>query len=155
VDIFRKLPFLVAASVLASLSACGGDTSCVVRDLFIDPSGKWAGRLERVRSDCIQTRGPAISVEHSVHLGCLLTDQPSVTLRNEDGLEFEEESFSALGGGSFEVINESDEQRIEIRYEKFGGTIADVEQRIRIYRNGAIICSELYQGQVERRDGAS
>jgi hypothetical protein len=136
--------------LVVGVSACGGDDECILRDIFNSPSGRWSGTLERVESDCAESRGASLMVTHNVSLTCALTDDPEVRLLNEDDLEFNEVSFSAFGGGSFEVINERSRQRVNIRYENFEGDIADVEQKIRNYRDGEIVCSEIYRGQVRR-----
>jgi hypothetical protein len=103
-----------------------------------------------VESDCIESRGTLLTVSHDVSLVCVGTDDPEVRLVNEEDLEFDEVSFNAFVGGSFEVVNERARQRVNIRYENFEGDLADVEQRIRIYRDDRIVCSELYRGQVRK-----
>lgn len=145
-----RFKLTLTLSVLFSLAACGDDDSCVIRSLINDPSGRWSGRLERVESDCSQSRGTSLSVTHDVSLNCILSDRSEVVLSNEEGLEFNERSFSSLGGGSFEVSSESSRLRVNIRYDNFDGSLADVEQKIRNYRNGEIVCSELYRGQLRR-----
>lgn len=133
------------------MSSCGDDTECGVGTLFNDPSGRWTGRLERVESDCPEGRGTAITVEHDVDLFCGVSREADVRLHNEDGLQFTSISVSTFGRGSFEVINERSRQRITISYENFDGDLADVEQKIRNYRDGEIVCSELYRGQARRQ----
>jgi hypothetical protein len=137
-------------ALATGVSSCGGDDECVVRNIFNSPSGKWSGILERVESDCSDSRGASLRVSHDVTLTCALTDDPEVRLVNEDGLEFDEVSFSTFGGSSFEVVNDRSRQRINIRYENYEGDLADVEQKIRNYRDGEIVCSELYRGQLKR-----
>ena len=148
--IAKTINLFFCVSVMAGVIACGGDDECVLRNIFNNPSGQWTGILERVESDCPESRGTTLTVVPDVSLTCALTDDPEVRLFNEDDLDFDEVSFNMFGGGSFEVSNERSRQRINIRYENFEGDLADVEQKIRNYRDGEIVCSELYRGQVRR-----
>lgn len=148
----RSVALSAAALLVVSLSACGGDDGCIVRNLIIDPSGRWEGRLERVQSDCTESQGESIAAKHEVTLACLLTDQPEVRLVNEADLDFSEVSFGVLGGGSFEVLHEAATLKVTIAYDNFDGDLADVEQNVRRYRDGAIECSERYRGQLRRAE---
>ena len=145
-----RFKLTLTLSAIFSLAACGDDDSCVIRSLINDPSGRWSGSLARVESDCAESRGPSLSATHDVSFNCILSDKSEVELTNEEGLPFNERSFSSLGGGSFEVISENSQLRENIRYDNFDGDLADVEQKIRVYRNGEIVCSELYRGQLRR-----
>lgn len=145
-----RLRMTLILGVVVALGGCGDDDSCVVRSLINDPSGRWSGQLERVETDCSESRGTSLSASHDVSFNCILSDKSEVELTNEEGLRFSERSFSSLGGGSFEVISESSQLRVNIRYDNFDGDLADVEQKIRVYRNGEIVCSELYRGQLRR-----
>ena len=141
---------LLTLCLIIGLSSCGGAGECFLRNLLIDPSGRWVGRLDRTESDCPESRATLLTVEHEVSLDCVLTNQTEVRLTNEDNLDFEEVSFNATGGGSFEVANESSRQRINITYKNFDGELADVEEKIRLYRDGKIVCSEVYKGQLKK-----
>lgn len=143
--------FFFWLTLATGVASCGGDDECVVREIFNSPSGRWSGILERVESDCPESLGASLRVSHDVTLTCALTDDPEVRLINEGNLEFDEVSFSTFDGSSFEVINERSRQRTNIRYENYEGDLADVEQKIRNYRDGEILCSELYRGQVRRQ----
>lgn len=120
--------------------------------LLFDPSGQWTGTLLQQESDCSSqvSRGAQFAFSHDVSFGCDLQDESVLYLFNEDSLNFTETSFSALGGGSFTVQSQGDNLTIDISYGNADGSLADVTERIRVYSNGKILCSEKYTGQARR-----
>lgn len=141
---------VVAACLIALSQGCGsGD--CTLPLTSIDPSGQWKGTLVRTESDCgSESHGAQFSFDHFVSLQCVGSNDSQVYLLNEDSIEFKETSFSSLGGGSFSVQSQRDNQTIDISYDNFDGSLADVTEKIRRYSNGKIVCSEKYVGQARR-----
>ena len=141
---------VVALFSIGLFQACGG-SDCTLPVTSIDPSGQWKGTLVRLESDCgSNTRGIQFSFDHFVSLQCVGSNDSQVYLLNEDTIEFKETSYSLLGGGSFSVDSQRENETIDISYDNFDGSLADVTQKIRRYRNGKILCSEKYQGQARR-----
>ncbi len=150
----REIRNLLCGTLLSLVSlttGCGGSSDCTPLLNAQDPSGQWQGVLQRQESDCGTTsRGMDFAFEHQVALDCGANGDSSVTLFNEDGLHFTETSFDDLGGGSFSVQNRNNGVTIDISYDNFDGSLADVTERIRIYSNGKIVCSEKYTGRARR-----
>ena len=144
----RLIP-LIAACFLTS---CGDSSSCQPIVSAFDPSGQWTGTLVQQESDCSSqvSRGAQFAFSHDVSFGCNSQDESELYLLNEDGLNFSETSFSALGGGSFAVQSQGDNLTIGISYDNADGSLADVTEKIRVYSNGKILCSEKYTGQARR-----
>ena len=142
--------FVVAACLIALSQGCG-NSDCTLPLTSIDPSGQWKGTLVRTESDCAsESHGAQFSFDHFVSLQCVGSNDSQVYLLNEDSIEFKETSFSSLGGGSFSVQSQRDNQTIDISYDNFDGSLADVTERIRRYSKGKIVCSEKYEGQARR-----
>jgi hypothetical protein len=138
-------------TMLAILCGCGGGSNCSV---FTDitkpnPTGRWSGVMVRVESDCGDaSRGDQFTFEHSVSAECDNDDDPRFSLWNEDDQEFRQISGSTfLGDASFTVQHEGPDTTIDISYDNYDGSLADVTQKIRLYVDGKIRCSELYKGQ--------
>ena len=141
----------VVAACLIALSQGCGSSDCTLPLTSIDPSGQWKGTLVRTESDCgSESHGAQFSFDHFVSLQCVGSNDSQVYLLNEDSIEFKETSFSSLGGGSFSVQSQRDNQTLDISYDDFDGSLADVTERIRRYSNGKIVCSEKYEGQARR-----
>lgn len=141
---------IVAAGLIALLQGCGS-SDCTLPLTSLDPSGQWKGTLVRTESDCgSESHGAQFSFDHFVSLQCVRSNDSQVYLLNEDNIEFKETSFSTLGGGSFSVQSQRNNQTIDISYDNFDGSLADVTEKIRRYSNGKIVCSEKYQGQARR-----
>jgi hypothetical protein len=140
-----QLCFLV---LVVALFGCGGGTDCVPSLLLPDPTGSWTGTMIREESDCGNlTRGEQFSFDHDVSSRCDVDDDSTIYLINEDGREFQETSSSSIGGGSFAVQYEGRDITIDISYDNYDGSLADVTQKIRQYENGRLLCSERYKGQ--------
>lgn len=147
----RCARLLLCLSVLLAGLGCGGSSDCDPLLNVQDPSGQWKGVLQRKESDCgAASRGATFSFDHQVSLDCNSNGDARVTLFNEDNLEFSETSFSTLGGGSFSVQNREIAVTIDISYDNFDGSLADVTETIRVYANGKIVCSEKYAGSARR-----
>lgn len=132
-----------------AITGCGGGSDCSV---FPDPSGLWTGVLERTESDCGQlSRGARFEFEHYVSTECDSDDDSVVYLINEDNRQFRQTEFDTLWGGSFSVRNSSSDLTVDISYENYDGSLADVSQKIRIYRDDKLLCSERYKGQARKR----
>jgi hypothetical protein len=105
----------------------------------------------REESDCGNlTRGEQFSFDHDVSSRCDVDDDSTIYLINEDGREFQETSSSSIGGGSFAVQYEGRDITIDISYDNYDGSLADVTEKIRQYENGRLVCSERYKGQARK-----
>ena len=133
------------------MQGCGGGSNCDLSSFPLDPTGRWAGVMVRVESDCgDDSRGEEFSFEHSVSQECI-GDDSVIKLENEDLRDFvETDSSSFFGDGSFSVGHESTNIVIDISYDNYDGSIADVTQKIRLYDGGRIRCSERYRGQARK-----
>jgi hypothetical protein len=141
---------VVTVFLIGLCQACGG-SDCTLPVTSVDPSGQWKGTLVRRESDCgSNTRGIQFSFDHFLSLQCVGNDDSQVYLLNEDNIEFKETSYSLIGGGSFSVESLRDNETIDISYDNFDGSLADVTEKIRRYSNGKILCSEKYEGQARR-----
>ncbi len=151
-DSFASITRFVPLAAACFLTACGDSSSCQPIVSLFDPSGQWTGTLVQQESDCSSqvSRGAQFTFSHDVSFGCDSQDEPKLYLFNEDGLNFSQTSFSALGGGSFAVQSQGDNLTIDITYDNADGSLADVTERIRVYSNGRILCSEKYTGQARR-----
>jgi hypothetical protein len=135
------------------LCGCGGSGDCnsLSGVLNADPSGRWTGVMSRQESDCgILSRGAQFSFDHYVSSECNNSDL-QVSLRDEDNREFRQTSGSSfLGDGSFAVQYEGSDITIDISYDNYDGSLADVTQKIRLYVDGKLRCSERYKGQARK-----
>ncbi len=149
---FGSLPRIVffLCAALPSVG-CGNPIDCDYDYTFNDPSGRWSGTLVRVESDCgSASKGAQFNFEHDISLECSSATDTDIYLYNEENLEFKETSSSIFGGGSFTVQNERSGVTTDITYDGFDGRLADVTQKIRVYSDGKIVCSELFKGEARR-----
>ena len=145
--------FLMAlVPILGALAGCGSSGDCSNDYTFNDPSGQWSGVLARVESDCgSNSKGPQFPFTHYVSVQCDAGTESTIYLYNEQNLEFRQtSSVSGIGGGSFTAQYEGDTTTIDISYDNYDGNLADVTEKIRVYANGRILCSEKYAGQARR-----
>jgi hypothetical protein len=132
---------------------CGDNQDCVpvITVTSVDPSGRWTGTLVQKESDCAAgSKGERFNFTHDVSLICDVRDEASVELVNEDQRTFQSTRLALLAGGSFSVRSEEEDQTIDISYDNYDGSLADVTQKIRNYSNGKLVCSERYSGQGRR-----
>lgn len=141
----------VSVASLGTLQGCGSGTSCGPSLLAPDPTGRWGGVMVRQESDCGDlSLGSQFSFEHAVSAECDSDDDSTIYLVNENNREFVETSSSPIGGGSFTVQYESSGSTIDISYDNYDGSLADVTQKIRLYVDGKLRCSERYRGQARK-----
>jgi hypothetical protein len=137
--------------LIVALFGCGGSSDCGPTVILPDPTGRWAGTMTREESDCGDlTRGAQFSFEHYVSSRCDANDDSSIYLVDEDSREFQETTSTSIGGGSFTVQYEGQHLTIDISYDNYDGSLADVTQKIRQYQNGRLHCSERYRGQARK-----
>ncbi len=107
--------------------------------------------MNREESDCGDlSRGAEVSFDHDVSLRCDTDGDSAIYLFNEDGREFQETSSTSIGGGSFTVHYEVQDVTIDISYDNYDGSLANVTQKIRHYKSGRLRCSERYRGQARK-----
>jgi hypothetical protein len=145
---------LLTACIVGNLVGCGDKTDCVpvITVTSFDPSGRWTGEMVKQESDCGEnSRGARFAFTHDVSLVCDQNGEASVELSNEDNLDLTSTSLNFLGGGSFTVSGSNSDSAVDISYDNYDGSSADVTEKIRNYSNGKIVCSELYKGRATRR----
>jgi hypothetical protein len=146
----RKLLVPTLGFVLLA-TGCGGDSDCDPLLNAQDPAGRWKGVLTRQESDCAtRSKGASFAFDHEVWLDCSSDGGSRVSLLNGENLYFSETSFNDFGGGSFSVQSRKNGVTIDISYDNFDGSLADVTQKIRVYANDKIVCSEKYTGRARR-----
>lgn len=107
--------------------------------------------MVREESDCGDaSEGEQFSFKHDVSTECDSNSDSDITLVDEQNRSYQETTSSSLGGGSFAVQHESSGTTIDISYENYDGSLADVTLKIRRYENGQIRCSERYKGQARK-----
>ncbi len=133
----------------AALSGCGDEYDC---SMFPDPTGLWTGVLERTESDCgALSRGTKITFQHEVSTECDANNSAFINLVNEDNRRFQETSVDTISGSSFSVRSTTPDSTLDISYDNFDSSLADVSEKVRVYNQGKLVCSERYKGQARRR----
>ena len=133
------------------MASCLGCGDCDIEILSPDPSGVWIGTLRRVESDCgDESSGESFDFTHTVSLGCDNDGDTVVELSDQSERTYSHTSYSSFGGGSFSSRWSNSDATIDITYDNFDGSLADVTQKIRVYKDGKIQCSEKYAGRGRR-----
>lgn len=115
-----------------------------------DMSGEWKAELKLIESDCKISEGTFIENRHTISHLC--EEEAKVELIEDGSRTYHQMSHPKAGKTSFHVQFTTLEQKRDMSYSGFDGTQVDVELKVRNYKNGLIVCTELYRGKSKFQD---